>query len=101
MFSFFPLLESMTSLSFFGCNNIIVQQILRRLRRKLKSGAYCAFVTKDESLELVIESLGYKIIDSAHVPQKNFVLPSSKKGQKNKPDKGNSSNCVVTLAQIQ
>jgi hypothetical protein len=71
------------------------------LRRKLRNGSYCAFITKDESLQHEMESLGYKVIGSAHVPQRNFILPSSKKRKKNKAERDGSSDCVVTIVQLQ
>jgi hypothetical protein len=76
-----------------------MKQILAQLRTKLHNGAYCAFITKDESLKSVIGDLGYNVIDSSHVPQKNFALPASKKRKKNKSDMSGSSDCVVTIVQ--
>jgi len=87
------------------------KNILDNLRDNLHHGAYCAFITKDDSLESVMEELGFYILEKAHVPQKNFDLPSSKK--KKKKQRSNSgfeneihgstgtstSDCVITFVQ--
>ena len=69
------------------------------MRVNLSNGAFCAFITKDESLIPVMENLGYNLIASAQVPQRDFVLPSSKKKKQNKDDRTGSSDCVLTIVQ--
>jgi hypothetical protein len=63
----------------------------------LRDHAICAFITKDESLLPVMIGLGYEILGVAHVPQKDFALPSSKRGKNNNDQGGSSSNCIVTI----
>ena len=46
-----------------------------------------------------MKDLGYTILQSAHIPQKNFKLPSGINGRKNKSDRGESSDCVVSIVQ--
>ncbi len=86
----------LTSKIFFHLKKLI----LRQMTRRLKENAFCAFITKDEKLQSIMEEFGFCILDSAHVPQQNFVLPANKKGKKNKSsDRSISSNCIVTIAQ--
>lgn len=74
-------------------------RILEQVSKHLRKNTVCAFVTKNAALHKDFERLGYRVLGSAPVPPKDFVLP---RGNKDKNDieatsNGRSSDCVVTI----
>jgi hypothetical protein len=73
--------------------------ILQCLQQALGPGTPCAFVTKDNQSEEEMRRLGYNILGSAHVPQKDFELPRGKNASLDEFSRTSQRNkCVVTIA---
>lgn len=80
-------------------------KIISSMRKHLHRGSPCAIITKDQSYVESIQNMGFTIYDVINVPQRDFLLPRSKKKQKKKnlnysspTDTSRSSDCIVTFA---
>ena len=94
-----------------GRNSILYvdenKRILLSVRSQIQVGTPCVFITRpsdsgnDKGPLLLFESAGFNVLGQAFVPQRDFLLPTSKK--KN-PRIGNIDNdrdkqnqCVITV----
>eukprot|EP00980_Cylindrotheca_fusiformis_P010460 scaffold2322_cov135-Cylindrotheca_fusiformis.AAC.19 len=74
------------------------KEILRSVRSRIEPGTPCAFVTRTSDLGL-FNSVQYRILGQAHVPQRDFALPRGRKKQNTKElDRNGRNKCVVTIA---
>ena len=96
-----------------GRNSVLyrdeIQRILGSVRSQIEVGTPCAFITrpsdsgKDKGPSFLFESTGFDVLGQAFVPQRNFLLPASKK-KKNSgignsgSTKDNRNQCVITVA---
>mmetsp|Transcript_4330 Transcript_4330/g.9349 ORF Transcript_4330/g.9349 Transcript_4330/m.9349 type:complete len:504 (+) Transcript_4330:111-1622(+) len=96
-----------------GRNSILYvdenKRILLSVRSQIQVGTPCVFITRpsdsgdDKGPLLLFESAGFNVLEQAFVPQRDFLLPTSKKKKKN-PRIGNIDNdrdkqnqCVITV----
>jgi hypothetical protein len=76
--------------------------ILASIRRVVAAHVPCAFVSKQPLLDM--EKLGYEVVGTAQIPQRNFVLPTGSKSiakagtASTTGRKTGRSDCVVTIA---
>jgi len=98
-----------------GRNSILYvdenKRILRSVRSQIIAGTPCAFITRpsdsgeDKAPSLLFESTGFDVLGQAFVPQRDFLLPISKKTRKKNPgaqnsdtDRDKQNQCVITIA---
>lgn len=74
------------------------KKIIQNIHKRLHTGAPCAIIGKDDSIQEILIQSGFHLLGSAQVPQRNFVLPNSKKKKKNQGEEMNRSNCYIVLA---
>lgn len=96
------------SVRFRGQNTAITgkddnMKIISSMRKHLHRGSPCVIITKDQSYAESIQNLGFTICDIINVPQRDFMLPRSKKKEKNfnsssSTDTSRSSDCIVIFA---
>ena len=90
-------------------------KIIEALRKLLRRGSPCAFISRDIDIQKELRRLQYDVLGTAFIPHSNFRLPTSEKKNK-KPKKrvisvvdedawesstdnvSSSSRCIVTFA---
>ena len=74
-------------------------RILESIQARISPGTPCTFVTRTADSGLFSKA-GFEILAQAHIPPRDFQLPSSKK-KKRRGDAGSCNGrkrCVVTIA---
>jgi len=91
------------------------EKILHLVREQIPTGTPCAFITRQshsaiENPSLLFARTGYEVLGQAHVPQRDFLLPTARK-KKVKPTEiakenpvddfcieERSNQCIITIA---
>lgn len=70
--------------------------IIKHVYRKLKNGAYAAFISK-RNINSEVDEAGFSLIGECTIPPKNFSLPKSSKGARKRDKNMGASNCFITF----